>query len=522
MKKSSLLMLLVLPLLLVGCGRKSDKQPKGPFEVPLVDLDKLSINLPNMPTWDTTSPVKNDGEYDIIDIYEVSDMHGMINYKTGTDGYWGFSGMANFFNEKRSENKGTIVVSSGDMWQGGCESNLTRGKVVAECMRYVGFEAMALGNHEFDWGEDVLQHNSTYYTADMPLLCGNLVDKRTNQRPTYIGTSRVIERGGYKIGVVGAIGDSCDDSIAKAAFENFKLTRSADFASLEAKTLRDNGCDIVIYITHDDVTEATVPDYVDAIFGGHSHQNKGGDSTSTSSSTVDHSIPRVQTKNYGDAIGHVQFKIDSSKHIVDATGEYLRAEANQAYLKDEPNIKSIISQYEEATNVVKNYKLNTVSGDFEAEDQLANLSCRAIYETYKDASTFGALQNGKGGVRSDVKSGTVTYGDIYTAFPFDNELVYFTITGSKIRDLFESAAAKGLQKYVTITRYDDIEASKEYKIVTTDFVCTNKLDMKENEFTRFSGTVIRDCVAKYIYDTKGLKSENFSSENANYKNPSKY
>lgn len=515
--KKRLFLLLALPLLLAGCGKSGEKNPKAPFAVPVVDVDSLQITLPPMTTWDTTSPVKNDGTYDIIDIYEVSDMHAMIDYaNNGEKSYWGFSGMANFFNEKRSENKGTIVVSSGDMWQGGCESNLTRGRVVAECMRYVGFEAMALGNHEFDWGEEVLQHNSTYFTADMPLLCGNLVDKRTDQRPSYVGTSKIIQRGGYKVGVIGTIGEKIDYAIAKSVFANFKLNNASAFASQEAQRLKESeNCDIVVWITHEDAVDAVLPEYVDALFGGHTHKNK---LETTEGPTVGHTVPRVETQNYGDSIAHVEFKIDSTKKVVSATGEFLRAVDHTSYLKDEANVKNLIDQYKNATNEVKSYKLNKVAGEFKASNHLGNLSCKAMFEEFNDGSVFAALQNGDGGVRIDLQPGVVTYGDIYTGFPFDNEVVYFTKKGSEIKDFCE-AYFSGLNKYVNVLKYSELDPNKEYKIITTDFVCTNKLDMTEDKFTPIAGSVIRDVVAKYIYNTNGLKAEDFAKSLPNYKNP---
>ena len=518
MKKSSLTMLLAVPLLLVGCGKKGgDKEPKAPFAVPVVDVEHLEINLPTMPTFDTSAACKKDGDYDVIDLYEMSDMHAMIDFND-SKGYYGFSGLANFMKEKRQANPGTILISSGDMWQGGSESNLTRGKVVAECMRYVGFESMALGNHEFDWGEEVIEHNSGYFTADMPLLAGNLVDKRTNARPTFLKPSRVIERGGYKIGVVGTIGD-IEYSIAKSAFANFQLTSSSEFAISESARLRnEEHCDIVVWSSHEEATDSMViPAAVDVIFGGHTHEDVN---KSAMNATLGHSVPILETQNYGQSIAHAQLKINpSTKTVVEATGENIRAENNKSYLVDEANVKGLIDQYKAATAVVKQYELNKVSGKFGAEIELANLSCKAMFDMYNDGTFFCALQNGAGGVRSDIDEGMVTYGDIYTAFPFDNEIVTFEVAGNKLRDFFEKSGVRGCNKYVAETSFSKVDKTKTYKIVTTDFVCTNKLNMAEGSFAPLAGTVIRDAVAEYIYNTSGLKATNFGKDKANYQAP---
>ena len=141
-----------------------------------------------------------------------------------------------------------------------------------------------------------------------------------------------------------------------------------------------------------------------------------------------------------------------------------------------------------------------------------------MYEEYKDDSTICALQNGTGGVRIDLQPGVVTYGDIYTGFPFDNEVVYFTKKGSELSDYCD-AYFSGLNKYFSILKYSELDPNKEYKIITTDYVCTNQLNMSEDKFTRFAGSVIRDVVAKYIYNTDGLKAEDFKKSLPNYKNP---
>lgn len=524
MKKSSLIMLLLIPLL-VGCNGKSKRKSGGGggrvFEVPVVDLANLHINLPEMPTLDKTSPVKRDGSNDIIDIYEVSDMHAMIDFNI-EKGYWGFSGLANFFNEKRSDNPGTIVVSSGDMWQGGAESNLTRGKVVAEAMRYVGFESMALGNHEFDWGEDVMKQNAERFTQDMPILCGNLVDTRTSARPTYIQPSTVIERGGYKVGVIGTIG-AIETSIAKTMFANFRLTSSTEFAKEEAKRLKESEhCDVVVWCSHENAIQMTPPENVDVVFGGHEHNDIN---QTAEGASVGHEVPKLATKNYGESIAHATLEIDpSTKAVVSATGELLKTTENtelRKYLVDEAKVKNLLDQYKDATSEVKKYELNKVSGTFRKDFELANLSCKAMYEMFKLDNCVCALQNGTGGVRIDIEPGMVTYGDVYTAFPFDNEIAYFTVKGSNIGTFFDRGSVKNVEKYVSKTKLSEYDSNTDYTFITTDYVCTNILKMTENQFTKIAGSVIRDVVAEYIFKHSGLKASAFSSDLPNFQAPSR-
>lgn len=516
MKKSSILTLIVLPLLIGGCSKKSGSE-KPPFEVPLVDIANLHITLPTMPTLDTTSPVKQEGGYDILDIYELSDMHAMIDYDA-SKGYFGFSGLANYMNAKRNDNKGTILISSGDMWQGGAESNLTQGKIVAEAMRYAGFECMTLGNHEFDWGKNVISRNSEYFKTEMPLLCGNLQYKADHSHPDFVAASKVVERGGYKVGVIGTIGESIDYSISKSVFSEFELTSSYEFANTEATRLKSEGCNVVVWTSHEKTETVAIPSNVDVFFGGHEHKDYNLVKSNGSSVPV----PAMATMNYGQDIAHVTLKLDpSTKALVDASGELVAGSSSTTYMTQETNIASLFAQYRTETDKVKKYALNKVTGTFVKNAELANLSTKAMFEQYKDENTIWSFQNGNGGVRNDI-SGSVTYGDVYTSFPFDNEIVKFEIKGSDLENFWYNSKyenPRNLNIYCPAKSYSEYDKSKTYNVVTTDYVCTNVLHMEEGEFTRFAGTVIRDCVAKYIYENSGLDAKNFSSALANYTRP---
>ena len=516
MKKTLVPALLVLPLLVAGCSKKGSEKPS--FAVPIVDVDKLVINLPTMPTLPTDS-VKTVGEYDYIDLYELSDMHAMIDRHVDTDSekaYFGFDGLANFIKAKRQDNPGTLLLSSGDMWQGGAESNLTQGKIVAESMRYCGFEAMTLGNHEFDWGKSILSRNSAYFKNDMPLLCGNLKYKEGGQRPDFVVPSKVVTRGAYKVGVIGTIGSTIEDSIAKSVFNEFELSSSYTFAQTEAARLKsEEHCNVVVWCSHEDTETVSAPNGVDVFFGGHEH--KDVNTTKSNGSSIP--APAMATRNYSKDIAHVELKFNhSSNELVSATGELINASDSSAYLVEESNIKSIFDQYRVETDKAKQYQLSNVSGKFVANAELANLSTKAMFEEYKDENTICAFQNGSGGVRSDIEAGMVTYGSVYQAFPFDNEIVKFEIKGSDIPRLFEEKA-RNLNVYCTAKKFSEYDSSKTYNIVTTDFVCTNYLKYEESQFTRFAGTVIRDCVAKFIYNNSGLDAKNFSSALSDFTRP---
>ena len=152
MKKSRILLGLIT-ISLCGCSLRK------PLVIPNVDVENLKVNLPDLPTYNE-GEIRADNEFEYIDMYEVSDFHGAVDYEEHQDGaraYLGLERLGTYLDEKRTQNLGgTILLSSGDMFQGSADSNLTRGYMVNYCMHYMGFDAMAVGNHEFDNGIESL------------------------------------------------------------------------------------------------------------------------------------------------------------------------------------------------------------------------------------------------------------------------------------------------------------------------------------------------------------------------------
>lgn len=513
MKKFTSLFALIAVLSLAGCGKSPKKDDfckthTGDFEIPTINVDELKITLPTMPIPDTTSAVKNDGTYDYIDLYELSDLHGAIDYlKDDEDTQFGLPRLASFMQAKRNENKGTILISGGDMWQGSCESNLTRGKLMTESMRYLGFDCMTLGNHEFDWTSSIIEKNKSYFGDELPYLCGNLIDTQTGSRPSFVKGSIVVERGGYKVGIVGTMG-AIQKSIAKKAFANYSLTPSKDYIESEALRLRnEEHCDFVVWSSHEDCETMYIsnPSNIDAAFGGHEHKvvnKKNG------------SVPYIETDKYGRNLAHVSLKIDpATKQLVEATGEVIDGAAVDNSAEDS-NLVNLINQYRVETDKVKKVEISKVSGEFKQTNELANVCVKAMYEIAKDSehpenNPIVALTNGDGGVRAPLNSGVITYGDVYQAFPFDNELVTYAVKGNQVEDLLTSKL-KSLNIYHENIKYSQLDGSKTYYFVMTDFIATNYLKLNESKYTQLD-LVCRDVVAKYIAKNCGMKASSYDT-----------
>ena len=211
-----------------------------------------------------------------FDFYAINDLHGKFN-DTGSTA--GVAGLTTYMRASASADDNPIFLSSGDMWQGGAESNLTRGTSVTDWMNYMGFASMTLGNHEFDWGGDYVEANAEI--ANFPLLAINIYDKSTNEQVDYAESSVLIECRGLQVGIIGAIGDCYSSISADKVGDIYFKTGSALTALVKAESdkLRAEGADLVIFSIHDggsgslgsyyDV--ALSAGYVDLVFEGHSH-----------------------------------------------------------------------------------------------------------------------------------------------------------------------------------------------------------------------------------------------------------
>ena len=109
-----------------------------------------------------------------LDFYVLNDLHGKFD---DTDSNGGVDELTSYLLDTQFYDDHTVFLSSGDMWQGSSESNLTEGLIVTDWMNELGFVSMTLGNHEYDWGEETITKNLDL--AEFPFLAINIYDRDT-------------------------------------------------------------------------------------------------------------------------------------------------------------------------------------------------------------------------------------------------------------------------------------------------------------------------------------------------------
>jgi 2',3'-cyclic-nucleotide 2'-phosphodiesterase (5'-nucleotidase family) len=355
----------------------------------------------------------------MIDVYSMNDFHGAVaeNFNNNEPG---LARIGTFFEDKKIANPDrTTILSSGDFWQGSADSNITRGRLVGEGMNMIGFEAMAIGNHEFDWGADVITSNAAL--SDFPFLGANIFDKRTGNLASFAEPYVLLEKQGVQVGVIGTIGSSLESSILASAVMDYDFVPYTQIVNDHAQTLRNQGADIIVLINHDGQVESGVLPNVDAVFNGHTHRVE---------SAIINQTPVMQAGAYGRAVAQVRFEYNLLSHsIVSST---MTMHQNLTSLTPNTALNELYQTYlVNEINIIKNEVVGIANGNFNTSI-LARL---AVLEML----SFGLLYDARvafhnsGGVRASITSGTVTYGDIYRSFPFDNELMIVEVTGSELK-----------------------------------------------------------------------------------------
>lgn len=492
MKKIVCILLTIL-ILLCGCSKDIRSSSDSPT------------------TSASTSVIESHVVY--FDFYAINDLHGKF---ADTDDNIGVDELTTYLKNARERDDHAIFLSAGDMWQGSAESNMTHGQIIVDWMNELDFAAMALGNHEFDWGEEYIDANADY--AEFPFLAINVYDRDTNALADFCSPSVVIEGDGLQIGIIGAIGD-CYSSIAVDKCDEVYFKTGSDLTALvkdESERLRDDGVDFIVYLLHDGYGQSTGGElsssqfssyydtslsdgYVDLVFEGHTHQEYR--------IYDQHGVYHLQ--NRGDnkgGISHVEISIDPNTMESTVLTIETVSSGTYQYLEDDPIVEQLMTKYEDvisSANRVLGY-----NSRYRSSSELLQTAARLYYEIGE--TTWGddydiVLGGGFMSARSpyNLYAGEVTYGDLQTILPFDNQLLLCAISGSYLRSKFLETSND--RYYIYCGDYgnsirNDIDPSATYYLITDSYSAyygPNHLTVVEE----YDPTVFaRDLLADYIED----------------------
>ena len=208
-------------------------------------------------------------------ILQTSDVHSRIEpVNQKGDRYYdkgGFVRRAAFLEQFRKDHKNVLLFDCGDISQGTPYYNMFQGEVEVKLMNEMGYDAMTIGNHEFDFGLDNMAR--IFKMANFPVVCANYNLEGTPLKD-IVKPYVILERYGLKIGVFG-LGARPEGLIQADKCEGVVYENPIEVSNEIAALLRKKGCDVVVCLSHlgiqmDERLVAKTRN-IDAILGGHSH-----------------------------------------------------------------------------------------------------------------------------------------------------------------------------------------------------------------------------------------------------------
>lgn len=373
----------------------------------------------------------------IVILYE-NDVHCAVE---------GYSKLAAMKNELKSEYEYVGVVSSGDFVQGGTLGAVSKGEYIVELMNLVGYDAIAPGNHEFDY--TISRLTELYELSETKYISCNFA--KIGEEKTYFEPYTIVSYGDVDIAYIGIITPETITSARPSQFRNengeiiytFNESRLYELVQESIDEATEDGADYVIALSHigydesgelNDVTDVIEnTDGLDVVLDAHSHsvieekivKDKSGDDVLLSSTgTGFENIGKLTIAN-----GEFDTELVKTETYTktDADVDAYIAEINESYAElgnrkiGESKVE-LITHNEEGVRLVRT-----------AETNLGNLCSDALFfVTNADVSYV----NG-GGLRAPIKSGDMTFNDIYSVFPFNNRIVTAEITGQVLLDMLE-------------------------------------------------------------------------------------
>jgi 2',3'-cyclic-nucleotide 2'-phosphodiesterase/3'-nucleotidase len=364
--------------------------------------------------------------------------------------------LAAYLDRERARNPlGTVLLDGGDCMQGSMASNLSYGRAVIEQMNRLGYDASAIGNHEFDWSADTFAARAR--ESRFPWLGANIYLRDGETRPAWAGESVLLERQGVRIGVVGFATVSTPSVTMPSHVAAFRFRAPASLARAAIRDLRARGADVVLVIGHLPARQShrggpitgelaelgAAIEGEDALLGGHSHNLVRGE--------VD-GVPALIAGSHGRAIGRLDLTVDRRTRRVVAHRSALITTYADA-IQPDPGFTAFAESLDRALRSIAGHVLcdapRALDRDRAGESPLGNW----VADVMRRAAGAEVAVHNPGGLRASIDAGPVTAEEVFEVMPFDNRLVTLELTGAEILAAVEHGLANNGCLQVSGIRY---------------------------------------------------------------------
>ncbi len=352
-----------------------------------------------------------------------------------------------------AEGRNVLTLSAGDQFQGSLYYTTYKGELSAELMNMVGFDAMAVGNHEFDDGPEVLA--SFVDKVDFPVLFANTDLANEPLLKDKVRPFVTKEVGGETVGIIGLLAEDTDELASPGP--NVPFYHAEDILPGLIEDMTNADVDKIVVLSHmgmsRDMEIAAAVDGIDVIVGGHSNtllsntiEGADGPYPTMIASPGGAATPIVQAFAYAKYLGELELVFDDDGKVTAATGDLITLDASI------PEDEAVLARIDEAGAPLEALK-NQVVGEAAAPIDGDRANCRmrecemgvlvtdAMLDRFKDQGVTIVIQNG-GGLRASIDEGPITMGEVLTVLPFQNTVATFEISGAGIIKALENGASQ--------------------------------------------------------------------------------
>jgi len=359
----------------------------------------------------------------------------------------GIAELTTLVRELRATEPNVFLFDSGDIFTGAL-AKLTQGKLAFELMITMGYDAMAIGNHEFEYGHEILAWQKN--RAPFPVLGANFFYRGTNH--PFAQAHTIIERNGIRIGVIGIMGQDAVTAIIPSFIAPLEVTDPVEAVRKSVVELRDQ-VDLIVLLTHQgktapmqtdaeidprlqrdinaDIALAGAIEGIDVLFAGHADAG-------TPEPVVHDKTGTLIMQTYGQAthLGYLQLTLEESGAIVAHDGKLIAVDPSR--WAPDPRVQAKLDQYRAAypeLDVVIGRSAARMNRRYIEESDVGNLFADALVAA--TGADIGFVHSGS--LRKDLPAGDVRLVDLLDTYPFVDPVMVKSMSGEQIRRAIEQS-----------------------------------------------------------------------------------
>ncbi len=409
-----------------------------------------------------TSSIKNgDNELKELTILYTSDEHGWLE---PGDNFGGAPGMVALWknNENYTKDGDLLILSGGDMWTGPAISTWFQGESMAEIMNAMGYDAAAIGNHEFDFQDSLLLVRAK--NSKFPFLAANIIETSTGNIPKFATPYIIKEVNGLKIGIIGLASISTSFTTFPDYVKDYSFLPYENAIKEIVPQVKDDGAEILIVLGHicpnemRTISKTASKLGISFILGGHCHEQYN-----TLSNGVRLVEPGANLNLYAKIIIHYN---ESENKVIESIVSF--HENNEDEYDSE--IQEIVNSWKGKADESLSEIIGYVETEIEDETiEIYNLVTDSWFYTFPDVDiTF----TNTGGIRQSIPHGDITIETIVGVLPFNNSILQLELSGSQVITCSKDLVFGGMTSvggyYLSDGR--EVHPDSIYDVLTTDYL----------------------------------------------------